>query len=42
MVDEQPAWIIERLPTVATAYDEANAAVQERAAQQAAAQPPGG
>jgi len=42
VVDEQPAWIIERLPMVATAYDEANATVQERAAQQAAAQQPGG
>lgn len=42
VVDEQPAWIIERLPTVAKAYDKANAAVQERAAQQAADQPSGG
>lgn len=35
MVDEQPAWIIERLPTIATAFDEAQAAVQERAQQEA-------
>lgn len=42
VVDEQPAWIIERLPTVATAYDEAKVAVQERAAQQAAAAQPSG
>lgn len=36
VVDEQPAWIIERLPTLAMAFDEANAAVQERVAAQAA------
>ena len=42
VVDEQPAWIIERLPTLATAYDEAKAAVQERAEQQAAATQPSG
>lgn len=38
VVDEQPAWIIERLPTIATAYDEATATRQEAAAQQAAQQ----
>lgn len=42
VVDEQPAWIMERLPTIATAFDEAKAAVQERAAQQAAATQPSG
>jgi hypothetical protein len=42
VVDEQPAWIIERLPTIATAFDEAQAAVQERAAKQAAAAQPSG
>jgi hypothetical protein len=35
VVDEQPAWVLERLPTVAMAFDEAKAAVEERAAQQA-------
>jgi hypothetical protein len=38
VVDEQPAWILERLPTVAMAFDEAKAAVQERVAAQQAAQ----
>lgn len=36
MVDEQPAWIVERLPTLAMAFDEASAAVQERVAAQQA------
>jgi hypothetical protein len=40
VVDEQPAWIIERLPTLAEAFDEATAALQERA--QAASQQSGG
>ncbi|MEE1838078.1 hypothetical protein [Streptomyces sp. SP17KL33] len=35
VVDEQPAWIIERLPTLATAFDEAKDAVNERAAKAA-------
>jgi len=42
VVDEQPAWILERLPTLATAFDEAKATMQERAAAQAAAQQPKG
>lgn len=41
VVDEQPAWILERMPTLALAFDEAKAAVQERAAQQAQQQPEG-
>ncbi|MDX3126015.1 hypothetical protein [Streptomyces scabiei] len=35
MVDEQPAWILERLPTLAQAFDEAKDALNERAAQAA-------
>jgi hypothetical protein len=35
VVDEQPAWIIARLPTLADALDEATANVQERAQQAA-------
>jgi hypothetical protein len=42
VVDEQPAWILERLPTIATAFDEAKATMQERAAAQAAAAQPSG
>jgi hypothetical protein len=40
VVDEQPVWILERLPTIATAFDEVKATMQERAAQ--AAQQQGG
>ncbi|MDX3672708.1 hypothetical protein [Streptomyces europaeiscabiei] len=35
VVDEQPAWILERLPTLAQAFDEAKDALNERAAQAA-------
>jgi hypothetical protein len=35
VVDEQPAWILARIPTLATAWDEAKAAVHERAAREA-------
>jgi hypothetical protein len=35
VVDDQPAWIVDRLPTLATAWDEAKAAIQERAQQEA-------
>jgi len=41
VVDEQPAWIVERLPTLAIAFDEAKATAQEQANAQAA-QPQGG
>jgi hypothetical protein len=41
VVDEQPAWIVERLPTLAMAWDEAKATLQERAAREAQQQPEG-
>ncbi|MFI8535329.1 hypothetical protein ACIGMX_34430 [Streptomyces aquilus] len=35
VVDEQPAWVMERLPTLADAFDTVHAARQERAQQAA-------
>jgi hypothetical protein len=41
VVDEQPAWVVERLPAVARAWDEAKVALEERAREKAERQSKG-
>jgi hypothetical protein len=41
VVEEQPAWVVERLPTIAQAWDEAKAALEERAREKAERQSKG-
>lgn len=35
VVDEQPVWILDRLPVIAEAFDEARASLQEQAQREA-------